>query len=123
MGYVERKRIVFFALPFSRTYVKGAGGDVVDTGLYALCRHPGVLFFFGLYLWVWLLSGRDAMLICAVVLSACDVLHVWVQDRYYFPKTIRGYDGYRRRVPFLIPTAASLGHCARTLTGKEANRL
>lgn len=114
---------LFFSLPFSRTYVKGLGCAVVDTGLYALCRHPGVLFFGGLYLCVWLISGRDVMLLCALCMTACDILHVWVQDRRYFPKTIAGYDDYRQRVPFLIPNAASVRRCIQTLLKKEARRL
>lgn len=113
---------LFFALPFSSTYVEGVKGAVVDTGLYALCRHPGVLFFGAMYLTLWPISGRDTMLLCALCLTACDVLHVWVQDRYYFSKTITGYDAYRQRVPFLIPSTASVRRCIQTLRNKEVRK-
>ena len=113
---------LFFSLPFERTYVEGTGNAVVDTGLYALCRHPGVLFFCGLYLCVWLVSGRDTMLLCALMLTLSDILHVYVQDRIYFPKTLTGYAAYRTQVPFLIPTAASVRRCIQTLRRKEDRR-
>ena len=113
---------LFFALPFSGTYVGQQQSTVVDSGLYALCRHPGVLFFAGMYLCAWLFCGRDAMLLTAVSLTLCDVLHVFVQDRVYFPKTLTGYGDYRRRVPFLIPNAASVRRCIHTLHQKEARR-
>ncbi|MEG2119953.1 MAG: hypothetical protein RRY53_06310, partial [Pseudoflavonifractor sp.] len=48
---------LFFAVPFSKTYVEKAEGQpkkVCRTGMYALCRHPGVLWFWGFYLFLWL---------------------------------------------------------------------
>ena len=42
---------LFFALPFQETYrQQEQGRHVYDGGVYALCRHPGILCFFGLYL-------------------------------------------------------------------------
>ena len=38
---------LFFALPFDETYAKQNNGRYVcDRGVYALCRHPGILCFF-----------------------------------------------------------------------------
>ncbi|MGI6028440.1 MAG: hypothetical protein ACOX81_03395 [Candidatus Heteroscillospira sp.] len=111
---------LFFSLPFERTYVEGISGTVVNTGLYALCRHPGVLFFAGMYICAWLVSGRDAMLICSLCLILCDLLHVWIQDRYYFPKTLAGYGAYCLETPFLIPNTASVRRCFATLHTREA---
>ncbi len=34
---------------------------MVDTGLYALCRHPGVIFFFLAYLCMAFAAGSDLM--------------------------------------------------------------
>ena len=39
---------LFFALPFHETYAEQNGmRPVYDRGVYALCRHPGILCFFG----------------------------------------------------------------------------
>lgn len=41
---------LFFALPFDETYVKENHERLAYTeGVYALCRHPGVLWFAGFY--------------------------------------------------------------------------
>lgn len=106
---------LFFALPFSKTYVKAETNQVVDVGLYALCRHPGVLFFALMYFFLWLACGRVTMLAVMFLWTAMDVLHVWVQDRWLFPKTLEGYGQYQQTTPFLIPTAASFHRCLKTL--------
>ena len=43
-----------------------------------------------------------------MIYNTCNFLYVYLQDRYIFPRYIRGYDDYKRSVPFLIPTRASL---------------
>ena len=49
---------LFFALPFEKTYVEQKNGRTVyDGGVYALCRHPGVLCFAAMYLF----SGLAAL--------------------------------------------------------------
>ena len=45
---------LFFALPFGKTYIKGDSRRVCDTGVYALCRHPGFLWLAGAYLFAFL---------------------------------------------------------------------
>lgn len=102
---------LFFALPFNRTYLQGDGNQVVDTGLYALCRHPGVLGFFAMYLFLWLATGSSLVLAAALIWTGMDILHIWVQDRYFFPKALKGYEAYRRTTPFLIPTKKSMADC------------
>jgi len=107
---------LFFALPFSKTYVTGENSaQVVDTGLYALCRHPGVLFFCFFYLFLYGCSGQDLMFWAWLLFTAMDLLHVAVQDRYIFPKSLPGYGQYQQRVPFLLPTGESLRRCLQTL--------
>ena len=42
---------LFFALPFKETYAEQSDKRrVYSGGVYALCRHPGILCFFGMYL-------------------------------------------------------------------------
>jgi len=95
---------LFFALPFSKTYiVLEKGNAVVDTGMYALCRHPGVIWFFFFYLFLFLASGKMMIMWSGIAWTAMDIIHVYVQDNWLFPKALAGYDHYKIKVPFLIP--------------------
>jgi protein-S-isoprenylcysteine O-methyltransferase Ste14 len=106
---------LFFALPFGRTYASAERGSVVDTGLYALCRHPGVIFFFLAYLCLAFAAGSDLMFWAMLAWTAMDVIHVWVQDKFFFPRTLEGYAAYQQSTPFLWPTKQSIGKCIKTL--------
>lgn len=45
---------LFFALPFQETYVEKSKERMAYTeGVYCLCRHPGVLWFAGAYICLW----------------------------------------------------------------------
>lgn len=100
---------LFFAIPFNDSYVEAGGGNsVVDTGMYALCRHPGVVWFFFFYLFLWLASGKKMMLWAGFIWTLMDVFHVYLQDRWFFPATLEGYDVYKRTTPFLIPNLNSI---------------
>lgn len=103
LGLVEMFYALFFALPFNTTYVEGTPPvKVVDTGLYALCRHPGVWGFFAFYLFAYLASGNGDLLIAGMIWSLFDVLHVTMQDIWFFPQTLPGYAAYRQTTPFLF---------------------
>ena len=107
---------LFFALPFDDTYVSPENGRTVcDTGVYALCRHPGILCFFALYLFLGLASLPHPMICGGMLLSALNTAYAAFQDRITFPRTFCDYDGYRHRVPFLIPTKDSIRTAGRTL--------
>lgn len=100
---------LFFALPFTETYVHVPGKAVVcDRGMYALCRHPGVLWFCLGYLFLALAWGTPRVWGMGIVYSLLNVGYVILQDRWTFPRTFKDYAGYRKRVPFLIPTAGSI---------------
>jgi protein-S-isoprenylcysteine O-methyltransferase Ste14 len=109
---------LFFSLPFHDTYLESKENRVVDRGLYALCRHPGVLFFFMMYVCIWLFSGSLLTFWAMIVWTAMDVLHVWVQDRWFFPHTISGYTQYQKTTPFLIPTPDSFKNCLQSAGGR-----
>ncbi len=105
---------LFFALPFRKTYVTGENSaQVVDTGMYALCRHPGVIWFCLAYLFLYLARGTGEALAAWLVWTVADIAHVWVQDRFYFPQTLPGYDDYREKTPFLLPTPGSVRKALR----------
>lgn len=103
IGFVEMIYALFFALPFSKTYVKTeVNSALVTTGLYGLCRHPGVWGFFLFYFCGALATGNGTLLIAAIVWSIMDVLHVYIQDSLFFVKTLDGYTLYKQTTPFLF---------------------
>lgn len=114
---------LFFALPFQETYIAQAGGrHVYDGGVYALCRHPGVVCFFAMYLLLGLAALPSPLLCHGMIFSLLNVAYAWFQDRVTFPKCFSDYEAYRKRVPFMIPTKDSVrlaGQTWRRSTGKE----
>ena len=96
---------LFFWLPFGGTYIDvNQGNTVVDTGMYALCRHPGAIWVGFFYLFLWLASGKMMMFGAGIVWTIMNTMLVYVEDRWIFPKTLVGYDNYKTVVPFLIPS-------------------
>ena len=108
---------LFFALPTS-AYTDGRP-TLIDRGVYALCRHPGVLWLSGFYLCLWGMCRTSHALLAFFVFTLLDVLYAAWQDVYIFPRTIAGYGAYRARVPFLLPTARSITLCIRGRDGRE----
>lgn len=103
---------MFSSLPFVQTYTEaGRGNSVVDGGMYALCRHPGVIWFFFFYLFLWLASGRMMMMWAGLIWTIMDIILVYVEDRWFFPAAFNGYEQYKSKVPFLIPNPASIKKC------------
>jgi protein-S-isoprenylcysteine O-methyltransferase Ste14 len=100
---------LFFALPFQETYAEQATDrSVCDKGVYALCRHPGILCFFGTFLFLGLAARPANLLAHGMVFSALNLIYALFQDRITFPKTFSDYHIYRTRVPFLLPTSNSV---------------
>lgn len=107
---------LFFALPFEETYVsQTAGAKTYDCGIYALCRHPGVLWFTGFYVCLWLACGGASLFWLAFWYSLFNVGYVILQDVCTFPRIFTDYEQYKQRVPFLLPNYASLRRCISTL--------
>ena len=105
---------LFFALPFEETYVTQDAHKTYDKKMYALCRHPGVLWFVGFYFCLWLVFGGKPLLVMAGWFSFLNFCYIILQDCYTFPKIFSDYDDYKRRVPFLIPDGKSLKRCLET---------
>lgn len=107
---------LFFALPFKETYTEQSDGRrVYSGGVYALCRHPGILCFFGTYLMLGLAALPTPMIVNCVIFSLLNLAYAWFQDRITFPKTFCDYDDYKKNVPFLIPTKNSVSMAYKTL--------
>lgn len=111
---------LFFALPFEETYVKENHERKTYTeGMYALCRHPGVLWFGFFYL---ALAGMIGTLRAAgdgCLLTAWNTAYICLQDRVIFPQTFSDYGEYRKTTPFLFPSRESLGRCLRFFRGRR----
>jgi len=118
---------LFFALPASKTYSFDNNKlMLVDTGVYAICRHPGVIWLGMFYFFAWLATSNAFLLIGCVLFTIMDIVYVVFQDIFIFPKTINRYFEYKKYTPFLIPTRKSLrrafkkGGCA---AGEERNEI
>lgn len=108
---------LFFALPFKQTYTEQGGcRRVYRCGVYALCRHPGILCFFGMYVAMGFAALPTHMIIHSLIFSLLNLLYAWFQDCVTFPKTFCDYSDYKKQVPFLIPTGDSIAMAQKTLS-------
>lgn len=107
---------LFFAIPFEETYRQDDHERLAYTkGVYALCRHPGVLMFAGLYLCLWGMTGNRLAGVYFVCMILWNVAYIILQDLWSFPKTFSNYREYQKETPFLIPTPKSVGKCLKRL--------
>jgi protein-S-isoprenylcysteine O-methyltransferase Ste14 len=107
---------LFFALPFKNTYIdKEELPRICQSGVYALCRHPGVLWFMGFYIFLGLALMIPLLLTAAVVFNILNILYVLFQDRWTFMKSFENYDKYKENTPFLLPNSKSIKNCLKTL--------
>jgi len=103
--------VLFLSLPFRKTYIQqeqGRENQVYDRGWYGVCRHPGFLFFAGGYVSLGFVLGTQQTSITIAVLILLNFLYILFQDRWTFPRILDGYESYRQKIPFLIPTKASM---------------
>lgn len=103
---------LFFALPFEETYVEESRSRSAYTeGVYALCRHPGILWFAGLYLCLWGVSGDVSQGVYFISMIVWNYLYVIFQDLWTFPRTFVNYMDYKRGTPFVLPNRKSIRRC------------
>lgn len=105
---------LFFAIPFEETYIEEQFNHVCKSGVYALCRHPGVLFLLGFYVFLSVAISSRRLLNAGLLFSLCNVVYVILQDKFFFPRCFDDYPVYQKEVPFLIPTSSSVKQCIRT---------
>jgi len=100
---------LFINLPFRKTYIAtGVGDKLVTTGLYALIRHPGVIWFLLFMLSLILVSKSSLLLIATPIFILLDVVLVVVQDKFFFIRMFDGYKQYQRETPMLVPNRQSV---------------
>jgi len=112
---------LFFAIPLKETYINLMTCDkVADYGIYALCRHPGVLWFITFYIFYWLFTGINLILWAGTLFSVLNLIYIVIQERYIFNHLFKDYSLYQNCTPFLIPNPSSIKKCIRTIkAGKE----
>lgn len=81
---------------------------LISSGMYALCRHPGVLAMALCCIFLYLLCPTGAMGALCILDILLDLIYVKWQDVYIFPFTISDYEGYKKTTPFLIPNSGSI---------------
>ena len=95
---------LFFALPFSNTYVDiSSKRKVIKTGVYSLSRHIGVFWFILMYLCLTLIINNLDFTLFAILACGLNILYIIFQDNYTFMKLFDDYLDYKKSVPFLIP--------------------
>lgn len=90
---------LFFSLP-SDTYASPEQGrHVYQAGMYALCRHPGVLWYCMFFLFVALTLRMGVAFACCSILCAGNIAYMFFQEKWSFPRTFCDYDVYQQKVP------------------------
>ncbi|MFC2069324.1 methyltransferase family protein [Chloroflexota bacterium] len=110
---------LFISLPFNKTYIKtSTPNKLVTTGLFALVRHPWVLFSAPVFLSLILISKSSQLLIAAPILVLLNIALAIIQDKFIFDRMFAGYDDYRKQTPMLMPNRTSIRACISTIRNR-----
>jgi protein-S-isoprenylcysteine O-methyltransferase Ste14 len=117
VGFIMWTYSVFVELPLRPTYIDVDNDQyLVSNGTYALVRHPGVLWLVLTFCGVWLIRPSIPLALIFIAWSLLDIILVYIQDRWIFPRMIEKYNQYKDITPFLIPNIQSLRNCLSTIT-------
>ena len=112
---------LFFSFPPDQAYVKDSvRREAYTGGMYALCRHPGVIWFILMYMCLIPATGFPVPHV--VIYCSLNILLALVEDVWIFPRVFSNYHGYKQRTPFLIPTPDSFRMWIRSLGQKTKER-
>lgn len=75
---------------------------VIDTGPYALVRHPVITSFFGIAAGLFLINPALTSL-AALLYTIWDFVHAAKDEEDLLAKTLPGYADYARRTPRFLP--------------------
>lgn len=75
---------------------------VIDTGPYALVRHPVITSFFGIATGLFLINPALTTL-AALLYTIWDFVHAAKDEEDLLAKTLPGYADYARRTPRFLP--------------------
>ena len=103
-------RSLIIEIPFYKTYIgKRKEQKLVDTGAYALTRHPGVLWLLFSLMGLALASKSYYLLLAALIYTVANGIYVYFQENILI-QMISGYENYQQQVPMLIPTKKSINN-------------
>lgn len=107
---------LFFTLPFEETYLKiGEKRIVYNKGVYAMSRHPGVIFYVIFYIGLAILQPNMITISTYIIWSLLNISYIIFQDLWTFPRAFDDYHKYRQNTPFLIPTIKSIKSLIETI--------
>ncbi len=92
---------------------------LITTGTYALSRHPGVLWFLFVYLFIGVYFQNYYILFAGLIWTCINIIYVWIQERFIFIKIFDNYAGYIKTTPMLLPNFKSLERCITTLKWRK----
>ncbi|MDA3957475.1 hypothetical protein [Oceanispirochaeta sp.] len=95
--------ILFVEIPLSPQIQESSERFVVNTGTYALVRHPAFYPFILILVSLSFLAWDRAFIQYSLYLILLDFLLILVEDLFVFPGIFANYDIYKSKVPFLIP--------------------
>lgn len=101
-------KALFFSLPKDTYTAPEQPQRVYAEGMYALCRHPGVLWYCLAFAALALALRTPVALVACCVLCLGNLAYMMLQDAWSFPRTFVDYAEYKQRVPLFFPTRASI---------------
>ena len=113
-------KALFFSLPADTYTAPEQSRRTYARGMYALCRHPGVLWYCMLFASLAIMLRTSAALIGCCALCAGDLTYMAFQEAWSFPHTFCDYAAYRQNVPLFFPSRASV-HCAFSTSGSATD--
>ena len=115
---------LFFAIPAEEAYsemtVKHTERRACTSGMYALSRHPGVIWMSLLYASLLGALPTKEMAFLFLATTICNIGYVVMQDLWTFPQLFCNYTQYKKMTPFLLPTGKSIKKCIRTWKHRES---
>lgn len=99
---------LFFSLPKDTYTDPGQKRKAFKGGMYALCRHPGVLWYALMYVFLMLPMQNMAGWTICLVLVLGNVLYMLLQDFWTFPAVFVDYSEYKQKTPLFFPTPQSI---------------
>ena len=113
-------KALFFSLPAHTYTAPGQARHTYARGMYALCRHPGVLWYCLMFASLAIMLRTPAATAGCCILCIGDIAYMVFQDVWSFPRIFCDYAEYQRNVPFFLPTRASV-HAAFAMDGSKAD--
>lgn len=102
-----------------RSWFLGVGkNQLVTSGSYAMCRHPGTIWVIGMMVSLTLATRSVWLFLTLPLWITLDLLWVWIQERFCFPRLFAGYDRYKLEVPAFLPNRQSLKRAIATFLPK-----